>query len=114
MKNIKRKRKERRHKRIRTTISGTAQRPRVSAYKSNTDLFVQVIDDEQSKTLLSISTKKESGKTKIEKSASAGKNLGKKIIDQKITEAVFDRGGSLYTGRIKAFVEGLRESGLKI
>jgi large subunit ribosomal protein L18 len=114
MKNIKREKKERRHKRIRSKISGTSSRPRVSAYKSNTELFVQVIDDTNAKTLLSISTKKESGKTKTEKSSSAGKSLAKKMLDEKTTEAVFDRGGNLYTGRIKAFVEGLREGGLKI
>ena len=114
MKNIKREKKERRHKRIRSTISGTATRPRISAYKSNKDLFVQVLNDVDQKTLLSISTKKESGKTRVEKSISAGKTLGKNILDAKITEAVFDRGGNLYTGRIKAFVEGLREAGLKI
>jgi large subunit ribosomal protein L18 len=114
MKNIKREKRERRHKRIRSTISGTATRPRISAYKSNKELFIQVIDDVEEKTLLSISTKKESGKTKVEKSLSAGKTLGKSILDAKITEAIFDRGGNRYTGRIKSFVEGLRESGLKI
>ena len=114
MKNIKREKRERRHKRIRRTISGTAQKPRISVYKSNKELFIQVIDDVLEKTLLSTSTKTEKGKTKVEKSLATGKTFGKKMLDAKIIEGVFDRGGNRYTGRIKAFVEGLREAGLKI
>ena len=79
MKNIKREKRERRHKRIRSTISGTAQRPRISAYKSNKDLYVQVIDDVKEVTLLSISTKTEKGEGKVKKSLSAGQKLGKMI-----------------------------------
>ena len=114
MKNQKVEKRIRRHKKIRSTVSGTENRPRVSVFKSNTELFVQVVDDVAEKTLLSISTKKVSGKTKLEKSKAAGLELAKAMADKKITEGVFDRGGNSYTGRVAAFAEGLREGGLKI
>ena len=114
MTNQKTEKRIRRHKKIRSTISGTEKRPRVSVYKSNTDLYVQVIDDEKEVTLMSISTKTIKKGNKVEKSKEAGVELAKKMIDGKITEAVFDRGGNSYTGRVASFAEGLREGGLKI
>jgi large subunit ribosomal protein L18 len=114
MKNQKVEKRIRRHRKIRSTVSGTEQRPRISVFKSNRDLFVQVIDDVAKKTLLSISTKKVSGKTKLEKSKTAGLELAKEMKAKKITEGVYDRGGNSYIGRVAAFAEGLREGGLKI
>ncbi len=114
MKNKKVEKRIRRHKKIRSVISGTEERPRISVFKSNTDLFVQVIDDEAGKTLMSISTKEFKNGTKVEKSKEAGKALAKKILDAKIEKGVFDRGGNNYTGRVAAFAEGLREGGVKL
>ncbi|PID83242.1 50S ribosomal protein L18 [Candidatus Campbellbacteria bacterium] len=113
MTNIKVEKKQRRHKKIRSKISGTEQKPRVSVCKSNTGIFVQFVDDKSAKTLLSGSTKKVDGKTKTEKSKNLGLALGKEAMDKKITEVVFDRGGNLYTGRVQAIADGLREAGLK-
>ncbi len=114
MTNLKREKRIRRHKRIRSTLAGTAERPRVSVFKSNTELFVQVIDDRAEKTLMSISTKGQKGKTKVEKSIAAGEKIAADMKSAKLTEGVFDRGGNLYTGRVAAFAEGLRKGGLKI
>lgn len=114
MKNLKREKRIRRHKRIRSTLAGTAERPRVAVFKSNTELTVQVIDDTKEVTLMAISTKNQAGKTKVEKSAAAGEKLAADMKAAKITEGVFDRGGNRYTGRIAAFAEGLRKGGLNI
>ncbi len=106
--------KDRRRGKIRATISGTAKRPRLSVFKSNTGMFVQIIDDEASKTLVSAHSKeikKKDAKTKV--SFELGKIVAKKAMDKKITEVVFDRGGNLYHGRVKAVAEGAREGGLK-
>lgn len=114
MTNLKREKRIRRHKRIRSTLSGTAETPRVSVFKSNTELFIQVIDDTVGKTLMSISTKDQKGKTKVERSAEAGEKIAAEMAKAKITAGVFDRGGNRYTGRVAAFAEGLRKGGLKI
>jgi large subunit ribosomal protein L18 len=114
MKNLKREKRIRRHKRIRSTLAGTEQRPRVAVFKSNTELTVQVIDDAKEVTLMSISTKNQDGKNKVEKSIAAGEKLAAEMVASKITQAVFDRGGNLYTGRVAAFADGLRKGGLNI
>ena len=103
----------RRHKRVRAKISGTAERPRVSVFKSNLALRVQVVDDQKANTILSANTDSKKG-TKVEQAKELGQRLAKEMKDKKITEAVFDRGGNLYTGRVKAFAESLREGGIKI
>ena len=103
----------RRHKRVRAKISGTAQRPRISVFKSNIALRVQVIDDKEAVTILSGDTDSKKG-TKVEQAKELGQRLAKEMQAKKITEAVFDRGGNLYTGRIKALAESLREGGIKI
>ena len=102
-----------RHKRIRAKISGTAAMPRLSVYKSNTSLYGQIIDDEKGITLVSFSADKAKGKSVLEKSANAGKEIAKLAQDKGITKIVFDRGGFIYTGKIKAFADGAREGGLK-
>jgi large subunit ribosomal protein L18 len=101
-----------RHTRIRARISGTAARPRLSVYRSNTSIFVQLIDDEAGKTLASASCHGLTTGTKTAKAGEVGKLIaeaGKKVG---ITTAVFDRGGFLYAGRVKALAEGARSTGL--
>jgi len=101
--------------RVRSKISGVAKCPRLSVFKSNIGLYAQLIDDESGKTLVNVSLKEMGEKgNKTERSAVAGKLLGKKAVEKGITKAVFDRGGNKYHGRIKAFVEAAREAGLSI
>ena len=95
--------------------------PRLVVYRSNIHLYAQLIDDNESKTLLSMSTndktvKKELEKlnSKIDKSVFIGKKIGSEILDLKIKKVMFDRNGYMYHGRVKAFVDGARESGLNI
>ena len=108
-----------RHARIRRKISGTSLRPRLSVYRSTNEIYCQVIDDEKQTTLVSASSKEKAlaeslkGKTKSEQARLVGEAVAKKALDKKITEVVFDRGGYIYTGRIKAVAEGAREAGLK-
>ena len=116
--------KHRRHKRVRAKVSGTADVPRVSVFRSNNRIYGQAIDDQKGSTLatqsdLSIPEKqiKEfktelKGKGKI--AFMAGQLLAEKIKAKKINKAVFDRGGFKYHGRIKAFAEGLRSGGIKV
>ncbi len=105
----------RRHERIRAKVFGTAVRPRLSVYRSLSHISAQLIDDEASRTLVSVSDQEvKSGKTKTEKSFAAGKLLAEKALSKKIGEAVFDKGFFKYHGRVKALADGAREGGLKI
>ena len=103
--------------RIRRKISGSAQKPRLSVFRSNKEIYGQLIDDVEQKTLLAISsaTEGDAAKTgnKVEKSYKTGKLLAEKAVANGIEEVVFDRGGYLYHGRVKSFAEGAREGGLK-
>lgn len=106
----------RRHRRIRAKIAGTADKPRLSVFRSNKFIYGQLIDDTVGKTVIAVSDMLlDSGtkKTKLEKAKIVGAMLGKMAIDKKIGKAVFDRGGFIYTGRVKALAEGAREAGLK-
>lgn len=105
----------RRHKRVRAKIKGTADRPRLSVFRSNRGLFLQLIDDEAGKTLASASSqeiKKKAAKTDL------GKELGQLIATKakavKVSRVVFDRGSYQYHGRVKAVAEGAREGGLEL
>jgi large subunit ribosomal protein L18 len=116
MKSVKNKKTEqrtRRHNRIRSKINGTDVRPRISVFKSNTALSLQLIDDVSGRTLAAATTKGGKGKNLIEKSHYIGGELAKKALALKIESAVFDRGGYIYTGAVKAVAEGAREAGLK-
>ena len=108
----------RRKKRIRAKLSGTALRPRVSVFKSNQNIFVQLIDDDGGKTIFSnkvASTKKGKAKgTKTEKAFAIGEMLAKQAKDADIKEAIFDKSSFKYHGRVKAVAEGLRSGGIKI
>lgn len=109
-----------RHKRVRAKISGSSKRPRVAVFKSNQYIYAQVIDDEAGKTLLGLSNyggKKSKIKTKNKKSEIAskvGEALAEKMKKAGITEAVFDRGGFKFHGRVKAIADGLKKGGIKI
>jgi large subunit ribosomal protein L18 len=113
------KARKRRHDRIRRKLSGTPERPRLNVNRSLKHIYVQVIDDVVGRTLVSASTvekelqKELEGKTKREQSALVGKTIAQRTMDAGINEVVFDRGGYLYHGRVKALAEGAREAGLK-
>lgn len=104
-----------RHKRARSKIFGIAERPRLSVFRSNRHVYLQLIDDEKSKTLIGISDKKMKAKKEIKKTDKAyklGKLLGERAVLLGIKSAVFDRGGYKYHGRVRRVAEGARESGL--
>jgi large subunit ribosomal protein L18 len=103
-----------RHNRVRATIHGTATKPRLNVFRSLSHIYIQVIDDNAGKTLAASSTKeiKAKGK-KTDQATEAGKKAGEKALALGIKEVVFDRGGYLYHGRIKAAAEGARAAGLK-
>jgi len=103
--------------RIRKKISGTAQNPRLSIFRSNTDIYAQLIDDVEGKTLVSASSKEKDiaaqKVTKVEKSKLVGAAIARKATELGITTCTFDRGGNLYHGRVKSVADGAREGGLK-
>ncbi|MBQ7896828.1 MAG: 50S ribosomal protein L18 [Clostridia bacterium] len=110
------KQRLRRHKRIRAKISGTAARPRLDVFRSNANIYAQIIDDENGVTLLSASTldKEFEGYGGNKEAAKAvGTMIAKRAIERGITEVVFDRGGYVYHGRVQALAEAAREGGLK-
>lgn len=107
--------RERRHERIRSKVSGTPERPRLSVFKSNANIHCQVIDDVNGKTLAaasSVDMKLENGGN-IEAAKQVGAEIAKRALEKDIKEVVFDRGGYVYHGRIKALAEAAREAGLK-
>jgi len=104
----------RRQIRIRAKISGTASRPRLSIYRSNTNIYAQLIDDTTGKTLGAASDLKlEKSGTKVEMSKKVGTAIAKIAADQKITTVVFDRGWFAYHGRVQALADSAREAGLQ-
>jgi len=106
--------KERRKNRIRATISGTATRPRLAVFTSNMHISAQLIDDVAGVTLASAhDTEINVTGTKTAKATAVGNLIAEKAAKVKVTEIVFDRGGKLYHGRVKALAEGAREKGLK-
>ncbi|MFA6097803.1 MAG: 50S ribosomal protein L18 [Candidatus Paceibacterota bacterium] len=110
----KRKARIRRHNRVRAKVAGTKEVPRLSVFRSNKGFFIQLIDDNEGKTLASVDSKEiKEAKKKTDAAKEGGKLIAKKAIEKKITKAVFDRGGYKYHGRIKAVAEGAREGGLK-
>lgn len=118
---VKDKNKDRvvRHKRVRNTVVGTTERPRLSVYRSLSNIYAQIIDDSKGVTLASASTLDKEvaemikGKTKTEAAKIVGETVGNRAKSKKIKEVVFDRGGYLYTGRVQAVADGARASGLK-
>lgn len=99
--------------RIRSKISGTSSMPRLSVFKSNTSISAQIIDDTKSQTLVSAHSREVKGKGMTQKAQLVGKLLAEKAKTKKIDKVVFDRGGFIYTGNVKALADGAREGGLK-
>ena len=108
-KTIKQKRQKRAN-RVRSTISGTSERPRLSVFRSHTALYVQLIDDTRGRTILALRTKGKSQNVAHE----AGAAIARAAAAKKITRVVFDRGGYKYHGSIKALATGVREGGVQI
>jgi large subunit ribosomal protein L18 len=102
---------------IRKNVSGTATKPRLSVFRSNTDIYVQIIDDTKGATIASASSKdkdiKAQSGNKSDKSKLVGAAIARKASELGVTEVVFDRGGYLYHGRVKSLADGAREGGLK-
>lgn len=101
-------------RRVRRNIFGTAERPRLSVYRSNKEIYAQLIDDNSGVTLASASSREaKANGTKTEQSASVGKLIAEKAKAKGVEVVVFDRNGFVYHGRIKALADGAREGGLK-
>ncbi len=104
--------------RIRKRVSGTAAKPRLSVFRSNSDIYAQLIDDEAGKTLAAASSRDKDIQaqkvTKTEKSKLVGAAIALKAKELGISQGVFDRGGNLYHGRVKAVADGAREGGLQL
>ena len=107
------------HRRLRNNFSGTAQRPRLSVFRSNNHMYAQIIDDTVGNTLVSASTLDKAVKAEVEKTnnvdaaAYLGKVIAEKALDKGIKTVVFDRGGFIYQGKIKALADAAREAGLE-
>ena len=107
---------KRRQRRVRGKVSGTSERPRLRVTRTNANIYAQIIDDVAGKTLCSASTVEkgfEGNGGNCEAAAKIGKLVGERAVAAGITEVVFDRGGNVYHGRVKALAEGAREGGLK-
>ena len=108
-----------RHYRLRNNISGTAQKPRLAVFRSNMHIYAQIIDDTVGKTLVSASTLQKDVKAELENTddvqaaAKVGAVIGKKAVEAGIESVVFDRGGYIYHGKVKALADAAREAGLK-
>ena len=108
-----------RHARVRNKVFGTAQRPRLNVYRSLSQIYAQIIDDEAGKTLVSASSlekelaEKCAGKNRTEQAKVVGEAIAKRAKKKKIETVVFDRGGYLYIGRVQALADSAREAGLK-
>ena len=110
------KKRLQRHKRVRENVIGTPERPRLCVYRSENNIYVQIIDDTVGNTLVSASsTEKEFGASGGNKDAAkkVGELVAKRALEKNITEVVFDRGGYLYHGRVASLAAGAREAGLK-
>lgn len=106
----------RRHARVRNKISGTAERPRLCVFRSNTNIYAQIIDDVAGNTIVSASTLDKEIKTKksnVEAAKEVGTLIAKRAADNKITTVVFDRSGYIYHGVVKSLAEAAREGGLE-
>jgi large subunit ribosomal protein L18 len=113
------KARKNRHRRVRARVQGTAERPRLNVFRSNENIFAQLIDDDKGHTLASASTidtdvrDEAADKSKVDAAHLVGKVLGERAKDAGIDTVVFDRGGYQYHGRVAALADGAREAGLK-
>ena len=107
------------HRKIRNRFSGTAERPRLAVFRSNTHMYAQIIDDTVGKTLVAASTTEKAVKAELEKTndvaaaAYLGTVIAKRALENGISTVVYDRGGFIYQGKIKALAEAAREAGLE-
>ena len=108
----KREKKIRRQKKVRSSLNLGPEKIRISVFKSNTSLFVQFIKDSEGKTLLSGKSDVKDG-SKIQQAKALGERLAKKALELSLDNFVFDRGGNIYTGRVKALADSMRQAGLK-
>lgn len=104
---------QRRHNRIRAKVFGTEKMPRLSVFRSNKNIFAQIINDEKGTTIVGLSSGKVKGKSLMERAGNVGKEIAKLANEKGVKKVVFDRGGFLYTGKIKSLADGAREGGLK-
>ncbi|SDZ31409.1 LSU ribosomal protein L18P [Proteiniborus ethanoligenes] len=113
------KKRQKRHLRIRKTVNGTPERPRLNVYRSLNHIYAQIIDDSAGRTLVSASTLDKDLKEKLEKTSNkeaakvVGKLVAERALAKGIEEVIFDRGGYIYHGRVKELADGAREGGLK-
>ena len=111
--------RQKKHRRLRNHIVGTAQKPRLAVFRSNNHMYAQIIDDTVGNTLVSASTLQQEVKAELEKTndvaaaAYLGTVIGKRAVEKGITTVVFDRGGFIYQGKIKALADAAREAGLE-
>lgn len=108
--------RQRIHARIRKSLTGTTERPRLAVYFSNKNVYAQLIDDDQGKTIVSASTKEKGfggGTANIATATKIGQTVAERAIAKNITQIVFDRGGFIYHGKVKALADAAREKGLK-
>ena len=110
--------RQRRHRRIRVRISGTPQRPRLCVFRSLQHIYAQLIDDESGRTLVAASSnepvaRSEAGGSKTEHARAVGRAIAERARDRGVSAVVFDRGGYVYHGRVKALAEAAREAGLE-
>lgn len=110
---IKTEQRDRRRKRIKAKVFGVSEKPRLSVFRSNKYITAQLIDDSKGVTLASATSKNIKGKSVSEKAKAVGASIAEQAKMKKISKAVFDRGGYLYTGSVSAVADGAREAGLK-
>lgn len=105
--------RQRRHRRVRSRIFGTAERPRLTVFRSNKFIYAQLIDDNSGATIVSASDDKLKSGTKTERATQIGKEIAERAKKAGVKTVVFDRGGYLYAGRVKSLAESARKSGLE-
>lgn len=110
---VKLQKRDRRRDKIRSRVNGTAVCPRLSVFRSNKGVFLQIINDEEGKTIVSVDSNEVKATGDASQSFEAGKLLAKKAVEKKIDEVVFDRGGYKFHGRVKDVADGARDGGLK-
>ena len=110
--NSKTEKRQRRHRRVRAKIQGTLAKPRLCVFRSNKAMYAQLVDDSKGVTLASASSLSIKNKKMMEKAIAVGEQIAKEAKDKKISKVVFDRGGYVYTGRIKALADAARSAGL--
>ncbi|RAL23271.1 50S ribosomal protein L18 [Thermoflavimicrobium daqui] len=117
-KDVRNKKRKVRHLRVRKKLFGTTERPRLNVFRSNKNIYAQLIDDTKGVTLVSASTmdkglQVEGNGSTVEAARAVGEVIAKRALEKGISQVVFDRGGYLYHGRVKALAEGAREGGLE-